>query len=407
MFSIIADHQRPRIAFYIKSLKEALQSSVQQQIPQHGPNLPLIAENVQAITTSDSRDWEDHNGLTFTIPLSLPPRVNIEDKISNAKSDTAHTGETLRGIQVRISELFEDLRGQCESNFAPKEELSLTRNIMIRTFDLWREPRSRFMLKASLRRYFTRQKDRDTLLFLARVSYAAHTFVQIAECYRPFRSIEIVPISPWTQNGSHKSKIRQSKKQCSAVKEDKWSPIVVARALGIHVHPDWEGYFVQNASRFHEIRENKRKKDYHHAEIQLITYFEHSMLAGDRELSQRYIGCSRRCCLLCYQLVCTHGYFSVRGTHGTLIYRWNVPDPPLVDEDGLSKHLYLALDYLFLNLKAHLQQLLTRPKKKSRDFHHELRAQSSHGLSSMGVIGEQQPEYQNSAYRGFQYVDWS
>ncbi|KAJ5875642.1 uncharacterized protein N7473_012989 [Penicillium subrubescens] len=59
------DHQRPRIEFYFKSLKEALQSSVQQKISQYGPNLPLKAENIQAITALDSRDWEDHNGLFF------------------------------------------------------------------------------------------------------------------------------------------------------------------------------------------------------------------------------------------------------------------------------------------------------------------------------------------------------
>jgi hypothetical protein len=407
MFSVVADHQRPRIEFYFKSLKEALQSSVHQQIPHHGPDLPLITENVQAIPSLDCRDWEDNNGLSFTIPLSLPSRVNIEDKTTSAKSDTAHTGETLGGIQARISEIFEDLRRQCESNFTHKQESAPMRDIMVRTFDLWREPRSRFMFKAAMKRYFTRLKDRNILLFLARIPYAAHTFVQIAKCYEPFRSIEIVPVSPQTQNGSHKSKVRQSKKQPIAVKEDNQSPIIVARALGIHVHPDWEGYFVQKASRFHEIQENKRKKDHIHAEIQLITYFEHSMLAEDREMSQRYIGCSRRCCLLCYQLVCGHGYFSVRGTHGTLIYRWNLPNPLLVDKDGLSKHLCLALDKLFLNLKAHLQELLTRPKKKSRDSHCELRAQSSHGLSTMGAIGEQQPEYQNSAYRSFQYVDWS
>lgn len=151
MLDLIADHQRPRIKFYFKSLKQAFQSSVQPRVIQSRPGTALAEKQVEAIPVLTTHEWEDNNGFLFTIPLCQPVRVNVKDEIGDARSDTAHTGETVGGIQTRILEPFADLRQRCEHDSTSKDEMTSPKDIMVRIFDLWREPRSRFTLRTAMK----------------------------------------------------------------------------------------------------------------------------------------------------------------------------------------------------------------------------------------------------------------
>lgn len=269
---------------------------------------------------------------------------------------------------------------------------------MSHMFNLWREPRARFMLKAALRQ-FTRQKEKDTLLFLARVCYAAYIYVEIAKACRPFQSIEIVSVPHSKNQGRHRNQRRHNKQRRHKVRDEYASLLDVTKALGLTFHPTWKAYFAQNAARFTGLRKSKRDKEFYHAETQLLAYFEYSMSLDDRNQSHKYIGCSRRCCWLCHVLIRAHDHFGVRGTHDTLLYRWNVPMTSPTEKGGSSMQLHLAMDRLLMELKVSLQTLFNSPPSK----HLDLRAQSSHGLSSTGAIWQRKPEYHNASYRGFQY----
>jgi hypothetical protein len=139
MLDLIADHQGPRIKFYFKSLKQAFQSSVQPRVTQSRPGTALAEKQVEGVPVLTTREWEDNNGFLFTISLCQPVRLNPQDEIGDANSDTAHAGETLSGIQTRILELFSDLRQRCEHDSTSKDEMTSPKDIMVRIFDLWRE----------------------------------------------------------------------------------------------------------------------------------------------------------------------------------------------------------------------------------------------------------------------------
>lgn len=218
-----------------------------------------------------------------------------------------------------------------------------------------------------------------------------------------FRSIEIVSVPHRKNQGRHRNQRRHNKQRRHTAGEEYASLLDVIKALGLAFHPSWRAYFAQNAARFIGLRKSKRDKEFHHAETQLLAYFEYSMSPDDRNQSHKYIGCSRRCCWLCYVLVRAHENFGVRGTHETFLYRWNVPMTSPTGEGGSSMQLSLAVDRLLMELKASLQTSFNSPPAK----HLDLRAQSSHGLSSTGAIWQRKPEYHNASDRDFQYVNRS
>ena len=270
-------------------------------------------------------------------------------------------------------------------------------------FDLWREPRARFTLKASLRAHFTGQKQRDTLLFLARVCYAAHIYIEIAKVSRSFQSIEILSVPRSRNQSRHRVQSWDEKTRLHKPGDEYANILGVIKTLGLNFHPSWKGHLAENAARFTKLLKSKGDKEFHHAETQLLAHFEYSMSTDDEDQSHKYIGCSKRCCWLCYILVHAHEHFEVRGTHETLLYRWDVPMNSQTGKGGSSTQLNSAMDRLLMQLKVSLKSLLDNPRRK----HPNLRAQSSHALSSTGAIWQREPEYHNASYRVFQYVNRS
>lgn len=187
-----------------------------------------------------------------------------------------------------------------------------------------------------------------------------------------------------------------------AVRDESLSIPNVIKALGIACHPSWKLHLTQKDDNFTKLCEEKSNRYHHHAETQLLSNFQYSMSSDNRSQSHRYIRYSRRCYLLCYLFVYAHGRFAVRGTHGTLLHRWNVPMPSPTCSGSLFKELRLAQDRLFMTLKDRLRKICHDPPTKTKS--EALRAQSSYALSSTGAIWEREPEYVNLSDKRFQYV---
>jgi hypothetical protein len=81
-----------------------------------------------------------------------------------------------------------------------------------------------------MKKYFKRQKERDAVLFLARIAYAAHTFIEVAKSLRAFRSIEIVSIPVCAEKSGDKNNTQQQNRRTGAVQEHDHSPTDITAA---------------------------------------------------------------------------------------------------------------------------------------------------------------------------------
>ncbi|KAJ5189901.1 hypothetical protein N7491_008058 [Penicillium cf. griseofulvum] len=235
------------------------------------PKTALLAERVSTIPFLRSKGWEDDNEFSFTIPLDyLGENHPVLAEELTVKSNTTCTGETVCEIQGSVSELFENIHRLCQLNTTQGDQTSLLKEVLSQMFDLWRTPRARFMLKAALRQ-FTRQQDKDTLLFLARIRYATYIYVEIAKVCGSFRSIEIVSVPRSGNQGQHENK-RQHKKKRHIAEDECANIIDIIKALGLTFHPSWKD-LAQGAAKFTEMRKSKRNKEFYHAETQLLAYY--------------------------------------------------------------------------------------------------------------------------------------
>jgi hypothetical protein len=61
-----------------------------------------------------------------------------------------------------------------------------------------------------------------------------------------------------------------------------------------------------------------------HAEVQMLLHL--CSISGWHASAYNYIGCSKRSCFMCWNLLRTHRGYSTRGCHGRLYSRWTVPE---------------------------------------------------------------------------------
>ena len=93
---------------------------------------------------------------------------------------------------------------------------------------------------------------------------------------------------------------------------------------GIEELEDWTSYLNQQSTRFARMVKERRRKHHFHAEIHVLLGRDVLLSQDERKQTHPYIGCSRRCCWLCYAFVLLHGGFETRGTHGTIMHRWDI-----------------------------------------------------------------------------------
>jgi hypothetical protein len=120
-----------------------------------------------------------------------------------------------------------------------------------------------------------------------------------------------------------------------------------------------------------------------HAEIQLLLHFE--CLLSIQSKPYRYIGCSKRSCWLCYQLISrfkdfrtdTKGFYQTRGSHGQVHPRWRIALDALPPSDPrISFNLSVALNDIYESMLENLPG--TRPSQRQAE------AQSSANVTVRG-----------------------
>lgn len=90
-----------------------------------------------------------------------------------------------------------------------------------------------------------------------------------------------------------------------------------------------------------------------------------------------HIGLSKLCCLLCWLLLRTHGAFHIRGTHETIMHKWEMPTV-LMSKNYSTEYHPVIRDFLGV-IRTLLQNSLDQPFSSK---HPTLLAQSSAALST-------------------------
>jgi hypothetical protein len=331
------------------------------------------------ITTQEiarSRTWSDNNGFIFHIPINRPSTpargsdaVSIEMSASEGAND--------------LSNIIESINKLLQADIAEDTRDDALRKLMKGTFEQWKGIRTRSSIKAFLYRNFAsetkkRKEAENALIFLAKVHYSVLTFIRAAELIPIFKSVRCVPF--------HYARPKAN----PGPKAHGHHPMEVSENLGIQVNKTgWSKMFDENAPKIDDLLNEKRKKFHFHAELQTLYYYDHVLSLKEQGRTHPYMGCSRRNCALCYLFLRGHGRFGSRGTHGSILHRWDVPEP-ISDSSGsypVNNSLQHGLEPFVATLKFVLQKLLERPCPVRN---HELRAQSSKALSSAQFLAEKE-----------------
>ncbi|KAI1635874.1 hypothetical protein F4809DRAFT_612245 [Biscogniauxia mediterranea] len=376
LFTLVLDYQQPRISYYLKKLQEAFEVEKEPKLPQHSSKATLSETSLRELRNVRRRTWVDDNGNVFEIPVNSSTGAVAE-------SETVVSGDSLRNINEEVSAIFDKIDKLCKLNVAndaaaqfTDSQASLLKELMSATLGLWKSVRHQSAIKTRLRNRFRnvqqglkRQKTVITsLMFLCRVYLGVVTFIDAAERMPMFQSIECVPV-PVLPQQSHHDPSRKT-------------PLEVVKSLGITVMGDgWVDYLQRQATKgyFHRLKKQKRHM---HAEIQIL--YRHDAVYTPKNESfyvHRYIGCSKRCCLLCYLFILAHGGFKVRGTHETTTHRWELP--AMFSTAGSNVKFRSATENMFHTIITILQNIFRKSYPLTRV---ELLAQSSAALSTAQTV---------------------
>ena len=369
---------------YCKWLKHAFQSIETTAIHLRKEQATLEEIQVKSIPLLKTRTWMDDNGYEFEIPIN--PLVQV-DEISEA----VLTGESFKDYDIAISNLFENIDKLCVETCKEIQEV-LLKQLMSSMFDLWKGGRTRSAVQSYLQQHFgeshkQKKEAEKALLFLCKIYHGARKFIDAAERLRIFKSIQCIPVfyQASSPNNNTRSKTR--------------TPLEVAKFMGLTVQgPDWLKYLNQEGASFANIRKERHKQQNFHAEIQMLYHYD-LLSPNERKHTHPYIGCSRRCCLLCYFFILLYGGFSVRGTHETLIHRWEIPKgSPARNARPVAK-IQFATEQL-LGILGDILRGLFKTLRTSN--HRELLAQSSDALSSAQFMLEKESAQLERSHREFQ-----
>jgi len=185
---------------------------------------------------------------------------------------------------------------------------------------IWKSIRHESAIKAALRNRFCGLQNaskRETtcvtaLKYLARTCLAIETFVEAAERMPMFQFIRCEAIQP-----------PRKKTAAPLARQD---PLQIIASLGVEVKDrEWIQYF-RKQRILHDFRAVRSHRRFLHAELQVLDHFASVPTVGEKSAHVHpYIGCIKLCCLLCFCLVLVHGKFKMRGTHLTVMHRWEVP----------------------------------------------------------------------------------
>jgi hypothetical protein len=387
LFDLVLYYQQPRITHYLKKLHNAFTASKAFKTPARSNKANLSENWLRELHSAKNRSWVDDNGNEFKIPVSSSTGVDAE-------SETAMTGGSWENVNDEVGMIFDKVDKLCQLNLVDDAaarftdpQASLLKELMTTTLSHWKSVRHRSAIKARLQNRFRdvnqglkQQKAVITALkFLCRVYLSVVTFIDAAEKTSMFRSIECVSLKVPPLQSRHDP--------------SRETPMEVLKSLGIEVTGDgWAHYLQQRTTKakFDRLRKQKRHM---HAELQIV-YNNDAYYTPRDEASyvHPYIGCSKRCCLLCYCFILAHGGFKLRGTHETIMQRWELPTTfPSADSHAKFQS---TTEHLLRIIIAILQKLFQESYPLTP---RELLAQSSAALSTAHTVSDQEfGQMQNS-----------
>jgi hypothetical protein len=381
LFALVLHYQQPRIKHYLKKLQKAFTISRDSEHPAHSNRAKLSADSLRELPTVKNLSWIDDKGNDFKIPAS-----SSTTKV-NAESETAMTGGSWEIIHAEVSVMFDKVNELCQLNQIgdaavrfTDSQASLLKELMSTALTVWKSVRHRSAIKTRLQTHFRNVKQglkrQNTVItalkFLSRVYLSVVTFIDAAEKTPMFRSIECVPIKVPPQQFYYDP--------------SPGTPMEVLKRLRIRVTGDgWVRYLQQRTTKVNFLRLRKQKP-HMHCELQILHEYDAFYRSrDDASYVHPYIGCSKRCCLLCYCFILAHGEFKVRGTHETVTHRWQLPTIfPSADAQAKFR---TATEHLYRTVVGILQSLF---QKCYPLIPLELLAQSSAALSTARTVSDQE-----------------
>jgi hypothetical protein len=320
MLDMILKYQRPRITYYLNRLRKALRFEKPTTCTIQDKRPRLSDEWLQRLPVLHTRSWIDDNENEFQFSVaSLDGAENI--------SRAALSAQSLKNIKDEVDSIFKLVDQVCSLDESGDDHLSraILKQLLPSLFFVWRSPRFQASIKARLRARFQHSQNSEkrqheaftALKFLCRVYYSVDVFIQAAQSMPIFKSVECIPI-PLQPAISTKATSNPVRAQAT--------PLEIAKSLGLYVRGDGWLHHLENKAIKNSFRKPQGGKRHVHAEIQLLshqTQFFKSRLEDG--CVHPYIGCSKLCCLLCWLLLRVHGAYDVRGTHETIMHRWEIP----------------------------------------------------------------------------------
>ncbi|KAK4233826.1 hypothetical protein C8A03DRAFT_38439 [Achaetomium macrosporum] len=313
LFDLLLDYQRPRMNFCLQRLRGTFSLPKPLRPLQSRPDQQALSEAmVQKLPIMETRQWTDDRGNKFEIgPRGCFTGLDLD-------SIVGLTGDNLVG---EVEVVFRNHDNLC-SEVSEAQETHRLKELMSVTSTLWTSVRHQSYIKARLRQRFEGLRDGQSrynsvimaLTFLCRIRQSVSTFIDAAQSMPIFRSIECVPVSV-PQAPRHPAKVPREGLLCWRLPGTGW---------------DWETsekpgrIFCSRSQPGRSSKRSGKSKRHVHAEIQVLYRRAVLVPSSDDWAVHPYIGCSRRCFLLCYLLIRAHGGFQVRGTHETVIHPWGL-----------------------------------------------------------------------------------
>ncbi|KAF5855625.1 hypothetical protein ETB97_008860 [Aspergillus alliaceus] len=187
-----------------------------------------------------------------------------------------------------------------------------------------------------------------SISFMGRLRTAYKVMIRAAERLSGFESLKICPVElwkPYQKKNISLSNCWSLAKAFESLRED-FSDFNVKRL------------FKQSKSMLIQKFGQEQKRPFQiHAEVQLILHIMQPSYAINSVF--KYIGCSKRSCLLCDMFVTKCGNFGTRGCHGKISSPWTIPEI-----NGLSqKHLH-QITMSLKSMEKELEKRICDRKRK-------------------------------------------
>ncbi|GAB1315563.1 hypothetical protein MFIFM68171_05773 [Madurella fahalii] len=384
MFDLVFRHQRPRVSYYSRRLRDALRAEKRDGLPpkcdrSNRSELVLSEDSVKKLPPVGIRKWVDDRGNKLKI------RPSGVEAVESAASGVAVTADSLRNVVSEVDTVFHILNSLCSaSELKESQGSSLLKGLISATWTLWKSVRHRSHIKTRLRQQLEGLQDGNkrynkvisALEFLCRIRQSVFTFIQAAATAVFWQSIECVPVPVPVPKSPRHPEPDPTRRFCL-------SRIITDR-LGLKLNDKGRTEYLRRGSTRANFRKIWKEKRHIHAEIQILHAYATSMIEhgiGGGWVPHTYIGCIRRCYMLCYFFILSYGGLQVRGIHETVMHRWAVPAIPSSQYAGINASRFqAATERLLVIIKSILQELLAQPYPLVDSP--QLLAQSSAALST-------------------------